>query len=56
MQHRALRVLHPRRRGRHGDDQADSDGQAERDEARLPHPAAQFPHQVRHEHLSSRQQ
>ena len=42
MQHRALRVLHPCRRGRYGDDQADAHGQAERDEARLPHPAAQL--------------
>ena len=36
-------VLHARGSGGDGDDEADPDGQPERDEDRLPEPAAQFP-------------
>jgi hypothetical protein len=46
MQHRGLGSAHPGRRGGHGDDQADADGQAHHYEQRLAPAALQFPEEI----------
>src|SRR5262249_50599376 len=45
-QYVGLGLLHARRRGADGDDEADPEREAQRDEDGLPHPAAQFPPHV----------